>query len=84
LAANDRITRITFSQDKIQLALTVVHFAATGLHKHRQLSVRVRRTEVLDHLVPAADTLGDLDRRRTRRGPDLPKKHHEKARYPTD
>lgn len=84
LTSHDRLTRIAFCQAEIQLVLSPVHIAASGLHQHRQFSVRVRRTEVLDHLVPPAGTLGDLDCSRTRTSPDLAQKHHDTARYPPD
>jgi hypothetical protein len=82
LPDHDRLTRTALSQAQIQLALALMHLLAAGLHQHRQLSLRMRRPKMLDHLVPPANTLSDLHRRRSRRRPHLPQEHHEKARYP--
>lgn len=64
-----------------ELALPGVELAAGHRHQRRQLGLVVGGAHVLQHHIPAAAALGDLDLRRPRPARGLPHEHHRPGPY---
>ena len=62
---------------QVELTLSRMQPISSLREQRRQVGVCVGRPEVLDHLVPAADTLSDLYRSGSRGGLHLPHERHD-------